>query len=145
MTGNIIIQTFVLDDDFVLLKNIAESFELAKIENYRLFDNESDFFKAINKDVMVCVVDYWLGDKITGIDVIKKVLEINHKCRFVVISAKPIELEELIQVKNYGPIPFISKVSENFNDDLLMFVKRSVTLATQERELYREIMKKVAV
>ncbi len=145
MPDKIPIQTFVLDDDFILLENIKELFEIAEITNCSLFTNEEDFFKAFNRGVMVCVIDYWLKSNVTGIDVIKKILEINARCRIIVISAKEIELSDLITVKNYGPIPFLSKTSERFVDDLITFVKRSVNLAIAEKQLYHEIMKKVAV
>lgn len=139
MPEEIMIQTYLLDDDRVLLDNMDELFQQSGIENYKLFHNQDEFLSEFNPNVKICIIDYYLDKGVKGLDVMKKVLEVCPKCRIIVISAIK-TLDAVIDCNNLGPFPFLNKLAENFDEQLVMFVKKSIQMVKAERELYNLIM-----
>lgn len=127
------ISVFILDDSQVILNSIKDILGDSGIKDWYLFNNVEDFFKDFNEDVGVAVLDYYLKEGVTGIDVMKRIQVINPGCKIIVISA-----QEKIDVilANYK-IKFLFKLSDTFNDDIITYISDSV----KERALEIEKIK----
>jgi DNA-binding NtrC family response regulator len=82
------IAIFVIDDEPDMANAIGEILKFNGIHNYHLFTDPDELLTALHDDVHICIVDYYLKNDLNGMDVIKKVVERNPHCYFVMISGQ---------------------------------------------------------
>jgi DNA-binding NtrC family response regulator len=92
------------------LKNYTDAIAQDKgysfdIESYR---NSNDCLRNIKPETDIAFVDYYLGEGINGIDVLKKIKEKCKDCKIIIMS-QVTTLKTSIQTVNYGASDFIIK------------------------------------
>lgn len=103
----IAILTYALDDDHTFLKVLDRTFRNNNIANYRLFSDHIQMLASLHDDVYICIIDHRLKGAY-GIDVIRKVKEVNPDCHFIVMSDTD-DINAVIEYANEGIYKYINK------------------------------------
>lgn len=121
MTEKAIILTYILEDDKVTGELIAEILKNNSIVDYKIFDNSSEFFTALTPEVQICVIDHYLGEKLTGLEVMKIVLAKNPDC-FVIIVTGQGNHDVVVDFLNYGAWKYVKKSNPKYLNELVDYV-----------------------
>lgn len=132
------ILTYILDDQQDLIDTIDEFFKLREVYNYRLFTDPDDMIKALTSDVAVCIIDYRLNNKKSGVAVMKEVKKTNAACYFIVMSAE-LTRDLVVECVNNGANKVILKDDPNFMDLLIEYLQEAIDIVTERFETYSRI------
>lgn len=114
----------LIDDDVQLCEEVAE---ILRDEGY-FVDNTSDEIRgeALIKDNTydICLLDYKM-QRLTGIELLKKIKEKNYQCEALIISGRPF-IEKIIEEQNISHL--VSGIIEKpFDIKLLLEKIKSLT------------------
>lgn len=145
------ILTYVLEDEQILLLKFEELFKMNGITNYHLFRKSEEMIAAMhninasNDSVHICVIDYLLGEPLTGLDIMKVVLSHNPDCKVIVISAQT-DFKIVKNFLNAGAFKYIEKNEDGWLDEMvsdmqqaLIWVKKKI----ERQSLIGELEKKL--
>ena len=135
------IMTHALDDSPVILKLIEKAFENAGINQYRLFAKEQEFIDAINEDVHIAVIDYMLGGPLTGLDVLRILIDKNPRCYVIIMSGQE-EKKVVVDFLNAGAWKYVDKTGE-FVTEVIGYVQQAATLVKENLTFYHTLLTKV--
>lgn len=82
------IEIFAIDDEKGITDLLDAIFKMNSIENYRLFNDPEELLANLNDDVHICIVDYILNKDMNGLDLIKKIVQRNKHCWFIMLSGQ---------------------------------------------------------
>lgn len=116
-----------LDDDPLFLKAIEFAFKANGIENYKLFTDDEIMIEELNEDVQICIIDYHLNRGYNGVDVMRKIRELQPLCTFIFMSNQH-DMDVVIDIMNEGGSYYIRKDRKDFEQKLIQYV----TLAAKE-------------
>lgn len=80
------ISTFVIDDDKDMVDLIGLILKDNGVDDITLFTDPNFLLASIHKNVHICIVDYLLTSEMTGLDLIKRIVQINPYCYFIMLS-----------------------------------------------------------
>lgn len=136
--GNVSILTYVLEDQEAVLAVIDDLFKMNGLQNYKLFSRSSDLVEEMNDKVHICVVDYMLGEKMTGLEVMKIILSYNPRCKVVVISGQT-DFEVVQKFWNGGAFRYINKRDRDWLSQLVTHVQEALIEVKKQLELISEL------
>jgi DNA-binding response OmpR family regulator len=139
-TLNILI--FVLDDHVETLNNIKKVFDFENLSNYRFFTDQTKFLEALNDDVHIAIVDYWLYGDRNGISVIKSILEKNPQCFVIMMSAQS-EMDVVVEGVNAGVDRYIMKQKPDWLASMVTFVKEGIEIVKRDLDWYYKLINKL--
>jgi DNA-binding NtrC family response regulator len=116
-----IILTYILEDDKVTSELIAEILKNNDIVDYRIFNSSSDLIANMSTDVHICVLDYFLGETLTGLDVMKIVLAKNPECFVIIISGQD-NADVVADFLNNGAKKYVNKNTPKYLNLMVDFV-----------------------
>jgi DNA-binding NtrC family response regulator len=99
---------FIVDDDLIyqqLLKNELEQNHYTEIE---IYSSGSDCLNNLHKKPDIIILDYNLQEKLNGVQVMKKIKELNPHIHVIIISAQE-RLEVVINSVKYGAYDYVMK------------------------------------
>lgn len=132
----------IVDDHEVLLRHLGELLRYEGI-NTRLFSDMDEFLENNKLETLVCIIDYhFVGKTETGLDLMKKIKEMNSSCKVILISAH-IEFYQYIKANNDGAYKFLEKTDPNFSVDIVRYVKAALAEVKQAFEFYGELYVKL--
>ena len=69
---------YFVDDDLIYLKVVSHDLQKQGYKNVRSFSNAKDIIEAVKeKKPDICLLDYHLGGKTTGLDVLKRIKQLS--------------------------------------------------------------------
>lgn len=130
----------VLEDDADMVFEIERLFEQAGLKKYKLFTSPEEFLKIVEKEpIQICIMDYlYEGFGITGYDLAKTVLEYNQKSKVIVISVQT-DPKVFLKLYNVGVWKYLNKMEDDFNEDLIKWVKVAIDIFKKEVEDFGEL------
>lgn len=133
--------TYLLEDDIEIadvLKNVlAEN----GITNCKFYNRGKDFIENLTEDVHICVVDHYLNNGITGLDVLMKVSEINPDCVKIAVSGAT-DRKLIIEYINKGGVThWVEKDNPNYVEELVGYIKEIIPVIKKRFELMAFILK----
>lgn len=142
MTEKKIILTYILEDDRITGELISEILKNNSIVDYKIFNNSSEFIAAVTPDVQIAVIDHYLGEKITGLDVMKIVLSKNPDC-FVIIVTGQESHDVAVDFLNYGAWKYVKKKNQKYLNELVDYVLLAIK-EIEKQDLLKDITGKMA-
>jgi two-component system, NtrC family, C4-dicarboxylate transport response regulator DctD len=130
--------TFILEDDEIVQTMITEVFRLNGIQNFQLFTSSADLLARESVDI--CVLDYYLGEKLNGMAVMKIIRERNPDC-FVIIMSGQTDCKIIIEFLNAGANKYVDKNRSDHLVQLVQFVQEGIAQAKKKKELNHLITK----
>jgi DNA-binding NtrC family response regulator len=124
---------FVVEDDDWYNRLLVHQLSLNPDYEIESFTNGKDCIKNLDKEPTVITLDYRLPD-MKGIDVLKKIKEINPEIQVILISEQS-EIEVVVELLKYGAYDYIVK-SREIRERLL----NTVNNICKEKKLKNEIV-----
>lgn len=114
----------VLDDNIDDLELIGHHFKKNGIVDFKLFDNDKEFLKEINEEVVVVIIDHQIGSLKTGLTVMKDVIEKNPVCYPIVVSGND-NPRIIMEYLNSDAFRYVLKNDFNYLDTIVVFVNQA--------------------
>lgn len=116
-----------LDDEPEELEIIEEICKEYNVSNYQLHTNEEEFFKNMNSDINLCLVDHRLGLK-SGLEITKKIKDINVD-NYVIIASNIQDFEVAVAYLNAGADKWLKKFDRNYIQELVKCLREGFSEA----------------
>lgn len=130
--------TFILEDDEVLQVMIEEVFRLNGIQNFKLFTNSTQLLQ--NDVIDICILDYYLGEKLDGMAVMKILRERNPDC-YVIIMSGQTDCKVIKDFLNARADAYVDKNEPNYLSQLVQYVQIGLSATKRRKELNSLILK----
>lgn len=114
----------VLDDNIDDLELIGHHFRKNGIVDFKLFDNDKEFLKEINEEVIIVIIDHQIGSLKTGLNVMKDVIDINPVCYPIVVSGND-DPHIIMEYLNSDAFRYVLKNDDNYLNTILVFVRQA--------------------
>jgi DNA-binding NtrC family response regulator len=100
---------YFVDDDLIYLKVVSHDLEKQGYRNVRSFSNAKDIIEAVKeKNPEIALLDYHLGGKTTGIDVLKRIKEISPGTASIFLTASD-DINVAIETMKNGAYDYVIK------------------------------------
>jgi two-component system OmpR family response regulator len=100
---------YFLDDDLIYLKVVSHDLQKQGYRNVRSFSTAKDIIEAVKeKQPDITLLDYHLGGKKTGLDVLKKVKEISPESANIFLTASD-DINVAIATMKNGAYDYVIK------------------------------------
>lgn len=100
---------YFVDDDLIYLKVVSHDLEKQGYKNVRSFSTAKDIIEAVkDKAPDITLLDYHLGGKATGLDVLKKVKELSPDTNNIFLTASD-DINVAIETMKYGAYDYVIK------------------------------------
>lgn len=100
---------YFLDDDLIYLKVVSHDLEKQGYKNVRSFSTAKDIIEAVKeKKPDIALLDYHLGGKMTGLDVLKKVNELSPDTENIFLTASD-DINVAIETMKNGAYDYVIK------------------------------------
>lgn len=100
---------YFLDDDLIYLKVVSHDLEKQGYRNVRSFNTAKDIIDAVKeKQPDITLLDYHLGGKKTGLDVLKKIKEISPESANIFLTASD-DINVAIATMKNGAYDYVIK------------------------------------
>ena len=129
---------FVLDDDAESNEQLKWLFDREGITDYTFFIDPEEFLKAFTSDVSIAIIDHFLMNDLNGLEVMKRILEINNKCYIIMMSGQ-MSLDVIVDAFNIGAKKYVDKNRKGFYQTLIEFTKVAIHQRKQELELIQSV------
>lgn len=134
-TVNIV--AFALEDNPLMLEAIGAILEADGV-CHRLFTSPDALMAALHPDVHICIIDYYLNDKSTGLEVMQQVLACNPGCFIIIISGQQ-DYRIVAELMNNDANRYVVKGASDFAEQLHRFVQQGVAIIRRRFTAYQEI------
>jgi DNA-binding NtrC family response regulator len=100
---------YFVDDDLIYLKVVSHDLEKQGYKNVRSFSNAKDIIAAVKeKKPDIALLDYHLGGKTTGIDVLKRIKELSPETQNIFLTASD-DINVAIETMKHGAYDYVIK------------------------------------
>lgn len=100
---------YFVDDDLIYLKVVSHDLEKQGYKNVRSFSNAKDIIEAVKeKKPDISLLDYHLGGKTTGIDVLKRIKQISPETQNIFLTASD-DINVAIETMKSGAYDYVIK------------------------------------
>lgn len=100
---------YFLDDDLIYLKVVSHDLEKQGYKNVRSFSNAKDIVEAVkDKKPDIALLDYHLGGKTTGLDVLKRIKELSPDTENIFLTASD-DINVAIETMRNGAYDYVIK------------------------------------
>lgn len=135
------IMTYLLDDDKDITELMRDVFKENGLENVQFFNKGRDFIENLNEDVHIAVVDHYLNNGVTGLDVLMKVNEINPDCIKIAVSGLTDEKIIIEYINKGGVTHWVRKDNENYLEELVKYINEIIPMIKKRFELMAFVLK----
>ena len=139
LTVNIV--AFALEDNPLMLEAIGAILEADGI-CHQLFTSPDALIAALHPDVHICIIDYYLNDKSTGLEVMKQILAYNPGCFVIIISGQQ-DYRIVAELMNNDANRYVVKGTADFTDKLHQFVQQGIAIIRRRFTTYQEIAERL--
>lgn len=132
------IEIFIIDDNKDITDVLAIILNQNNIRNFKIFNNPYELLEALNDNVHICVVDYFLKSDINGLELIKKIIKKNRHCWFIMLSGQDDKRVVIDYVNSmYMGGRYIEKFGEHdLSSSLIKYLKEMIEHIRYIREFY---------
>lgn len=134
------ILTYVLEDDADIIELLDQLFKMNGFVDYVFFNESEKFVLNLNERVHICVIDYSLGGKMNGIDILKIVLSQNPWCKVIMVTGN-MNPKIVIDFVNNGGFRFIPKNEPDFNNSLVTYMQEAIAIVKMQLDTHQELKK----
>lgn len=100
---------YFLDDDLIYLKVVSHDLEKQGYKNVRSFNTANDIVEAVKeKQPVIALLDYHLGGKTTGLNVLKRIKEISPDTENIFLTASD-DINVAIETMKSGAYDYVIK------------------------------------
>lgn len=132
------ILTYVLEDDADIIELLDQLFKMNGFVDYVFFKESEKFVLDLNERVHICVIDYSLGGKMNGIDILKIVLSQNPWCKVIMVTGI-VNPRVVIDFVNNGGFRFIPKNDPEFNNSLVTYMQEAIAIVKMQLDTHQEL------
>lgn len=126
------VKTLFLDDDDDLKNTLEVIFEHRNFVEYEWYKYSEELFKNLTDNTQVIVIDYVLEEhNVNGIDIIKKVKQINAICHCILMSNQ-ISKKVIIDAYDNGCDKYIDKGDPNYVNQLFAEIQKGIDKVNRE-------------
>lgn len=125
--------TYILEDDDITVELIGEILKSNAVVDFKIFTSSSDMIGQLTPEVQICVIDYFLGEKLTGLDVMKIVLASNPDCFVIVISGQQ-DPEVVADFLNNGAKRYVNKKDPKYLNKMVDYVLDALRMTRERNE-----------
>lgn len=129
----------VLDDQKSVLMQIEQALKRAGIKHCRTFTDADEFVNAIDENVHIAIIDYFLAGDMTGVDVCK-VIHKKNLFTFIIIVSGQDEKNVVKLFMNYGAKRYVEKVGDRWVYELVDFVKEAIEEINRKMSLFAKLL-----
>ena len=125
---NLNIMVYGLDDEAnwrTLIDIALQQCNLPIADNYRIYDDADKMLKEWMDNVHICIVDYDLKEKRTGLDVITEVQKLNPVCHTILLTANQ-NPDVVAEALNMGVNNYVDKSKPEAFENLRKYVNKAV-------------------
>jgi DNA-binding response OmpR family regulator len=123
----------VLDDDQEVLEIIEGLLKKHSIQHYRLFTSTGEFLRYLTADIHVCVIDHYLPDGITGVEICKEIKAVSPNSYIIIISGQDSK-DVVIQYLNACADKYVDKAKPGHLETLIEYLNEGLVKAKQRVE-----------
>lgn len=126
MPTSVNILTYILEDDEELhqiIKDFLKENNITLGPDDITHDPEVFIAKITQKDVNICVIDHFLSNSMTGLDVCKRVKKKN-KWSYVIVMTGQINYKVVVEYIKQKVDAYVDKNSDNYLQDLVNEIKK---------------------
>lgn len=134
---------FVLDDHMATIEIIDEIFKKDCIEGYHLFDDADKFMEALNDDVHIAVIDYWLNGRPDGLKICRMLFERNPQCFVIILSAQD-QIKVVRDFMNSGADRYVMKQEAGWPNELVEYVRQGTRIVQRDLDYYYDLISRKA-
>ncbi len=132
------ILTYVLEDDEDIILLLDQLFKMNGFVDYVFFQNPKEFVRDLNERVHICVIDYYLGGPMTGIDIMKVVLSQNPWCKVIMVSGQ--DNPKVVQdFGNNDGFRYVSKNDTDYMKQLVEYMQQAIEIVKQQISVHAEL------
>lgn len=100
---------YFVDDDLIYLKVVSHDLEKQGYKNVRSFSNAKDIIEAVKENKPdIALLDYHLGGKTTGLDVLKRIKELSPETNSIFLTASD-DINVAIETMKNGAYDYVIK------------------------------------
>lgn len=132
------ILTYVLEDDEDIILLLDQLFKMNGFVDYVFFNNSKDFVRDLNERVHICVIDYYLGGPMTGIEVMKVVLSQYPWCKVIMISGQD-NPEVISDFVNNDGFRYVSKRAVDYTNKLVEYMQQAIAIVKNQIDVHAEL------
>ncbi len=130
----------VLEDDEDMIQLIDDLFKESGIKDYFLYSSSNDLLKRLEECVdciHLLVIDYYLKEQYTGIDIMKIVREKYPYCYVIVVSGQ-VNTNVVVDFLNSRADKYIIKDNQGgYLKQLVQYVLEGIDIARRQYSLYQ--------
>lgn len=128
------ILSYVLEDDRETLDMIEDLLKANGISDYELFTKSEDMLIHIQGDIVLCVLDYYLDGRLSGLDILKEIKKRNSYSYIIVMSGQA-NCKIVIDCLNAGANKYIDKNEPDYLNKLIEYMLEGLQEARKRFEL----------
>lgn len=130
------ILTYILEDDIEVQEIIQNLIDETGIRNVKMYTSPKEFLAELTNEISICVIDHFLPDGLTGLDVIKAVKEKN-EYSYVIIMTGQDSKNVAVKYINAGVDKYIDKDDGDYLKRLIEKLKTGFAVAQKRIETER--------
>jgi DNA-binding NtrC family response regulator len=134
------VKTLFLDDDYTLQDAMEAIFQQKNFVDYEWFHDPKELFDSMNDNTQVVVIDYileWHTEN--GIEIIRKVKEINPICHCILMSNQT-NKKVIIDAYDNGVDKYIDKGDPEFVTQLFGEIEKGIKKVHRQFQEFIEIL-----
>ena len=126
-----------LDDNKQELELIQRKFEKENFTNFKLFNSVESFINEFTCNVAMAIVDFVLSSGMNGLDIFKRIDEINPGCYKIMLSGFA-SADDVITFNRKGVDDFVNKNNGDYLQELVEIVRTKADLAEHRTYFYNK-------
>jgi response regulator RpfG family c-di-GMP phosphodiesterase len=135
------IVTYLLEDDTDITDLMRSVFKENGLDNVQFFSKGKEFIDNLTEDVHIAIVDHYLNNGITGLDVLMKVNEVNPDCIKIAVSGVSDEKIIIEYINKGGVTHWVRKDNPAYPDELVKYINEIIPMIKKRFELMAFVLK----
>jgi response regulator RpfG family c-di-GMP phosphodiesterase len=135
------IVTYLVEDDKDIRELLQDVFKENGLENVQFFTKGKEFIDNLNDDVHIAIVDHYLNNGMTGLDVLMKVNEINPDCIKIAVSGVSDDNIIIDYINKGGVTHWVRKDNPAYPVELVKYINEIIPMIKKRFELMAFVLK----
>jgi FixJ family two-component response regulator len=132
---------YIVDDDQAEADLIKILLNRSTAPETKIFTDPEEFLKT-EETIDMCVLDYRFRDSVwDGLTITEELVRRNKRCRIIIITVQP-DFRKFMKVFNAGAWKYLDKTDDEYENDLVKYVKLGIDLVAEEIELIARYSKR---
>jgi FixJ family two-component response regulator len=132
---------YIVDDDQAEADLIKILLKRSNMSETKIFTDPDEFLKT-EETIDICILDYrFQNSGLDGLTITEELVRRNKRCRIIIITVQP-DFRKFMKVFNAGAWKYLDKSDDEYENDLVKYVKLGIDLVAEEIELIARYSKR---